>query len=162
MGWDLVIFTTLRPFLSNIVSTTSTTFSKTSGFTTSYTKLGISATILARNLTSRFKITFNISALYFGVGATNHCFTIGTTIDSVDVLDIVGGSALIGIGIIEQSTNNFSSGCLTFFTNAVSTYSNNLQNITFFVSSRCGTAPTTQPTVPYTGSLSQLTVEEIF
>ena len=97
----------------------------------------------------------------FEVGATNHCFTIGTTIISVDVLDIVGGTALIGIGIIEQSTNNFSSGCLTFFTNAVSTYSSTLQNITFFISSRCGTAPTTQPTVPYTGSLSQLTVEEI-
>ena len=99
---------------NNVVSTTSTTFSNTSGFTTSYTKLGISATILARNLTSRFKITFNLSALYFGVGTTNHCYTIGTTINSVDVLDIVGGTALIGIGIIEQSTNNFSSGCLTF------------------------------------------------
>ena len=70
---------------NNIISTTSTSYSKTTGFTTSYTKLGISATILARNLTSRFKITFNISALYFGVGATNHCFTIGTTINSVDV-----------------------------------------------------------------------------
>ena len=69
---------------NNVVSTTSTTFSKTSGLTTSYTKLGISATILARNLPSRFKITFNISALYFGVAATNHCFTIGTTIKSVD------------------------------------------------------------------------------